>query len=68
MAKTYNDELLSAVHETAAGLRESDVMTKRKLKVFDEMCIIRPKTAAQRPGRVVDTKGPKGPAVRRPKI
>lgn len=39
MAKQYKSESLAAVHETALGLRDADVMTKRTMKAFDEMCL-----------------------------
>ena len=49
MAKRYRSDALAAVHETAAGLREAGVMSKRTMKAFDEMCLTRiePLTAAQ---------------------
>lgn len=36
MAKGYKREVLAAVHETALGMTEAGVMTKRTMKVFDE--------------------------------
>ena len=39
MAKQYKTEALAAVHETALGLTDAGVMTKRTMKAFDEMCL-----------------------------
>lgn len=39
MAKQYKSEALAAVHETALGLRDAGVMTKRTMKTFDDMCL-----------------------------
>jgi putative transcriptional regulator len=39
MAKQYRSDALAAVHEIAQGLREADVMDKRTMKAFDEMCL-----------------------------
>ena len=49
MAKRYRSDALAAVHETASGLHEAGVMTKRTMKAFDEMCLTRiePLTAGQ---------------------
>ena len=49
MAKRYKSNALAAVHETALGLHEADVMAKRTMKSFDEMCLtpVEELTAAQ---------------------
>ena len=39
MGKKYRSGRLAAVHETALGLYEADVMDKRTMKAFDEMCL-----------------------------
>ena len=39
MAKRYESEVLASVHETALGMVEAGVMSKRTMKVFDEMCL-----------------------------
>ena len=39
MARQYKSEALAAVHETALGLTEAGVMTKRTMKTFDELCL-----------------------------
>ncbi len=39
MAKQYKSEALASVHETALGLRDAGVVTKRTMKAFDEMCL-----------------------------
>ena len=39
MAKEYRSDALAAVHETALGMTEAGVMTKRTMREFDEMCL-----------------------------
>ena len=39
MPKQYRSGALAAVHEAALGLKEAGVMSKRTMKVFDEMCL-----------------------------
>ena len=40
MAERYASEVLAAVHEeTALGMTEAGVMSKRTMKIFDEMCL-----------------------------
>ena len=39
MGKQYRSDALAAVHETALGLTEAGVMSRRSMKVFDEMCL-----------------------------
>ena len=39
MARQYGSEVLASVHETALGMTEAGVMSKRTMKVFDEMCL-----------------------------
>jgi putative transcriptional regulator len=49
MAKQYRSNVLAAVHETAAGLRDAGVIDRGSMKTFDELCLMRiePLTAAQ---------------------
>lgn len=49
MAKRYRSNALAAVHETALGMSEAGVMTKRTMKAFDRMCLtpVEPLTARQ---------------------
>ena len=37
--KRYKSNALAAVHETALGLAEAEVMPKRTMKVFEELCL-----------------------------
>lgn len=39
MTKQYKSGALAAVHETALGLRDAEVMDKQTMKAFDEMCL-----------------------------
>ena len=39
MTKQYRSEALAAAHEAALGLAEADVMSKRTMRKFDEMCL-----------------------------
>jgi len=39
MAKQYKSDALAAVHETAAGLRESGLIAARTMKSFDDLCL-----------------------------
>jgi len=39
MGKQYRSDAFAAVHETALGLTEAGVMSRRSMKVFDEMCL-----------------------------
>lgn len=39
MARRYGSEGLVAVHETALGMTAAEVMSKRTMKEFDEMCL-----------------------------
>ena len=39
MTKQYKSEALAAAHEAALGLAEAGVMSKRTMRVFDEMCL-----------------------------
>ena len=39
MAKQYKSDTLAAVHETAQGLADAGVMSKRTMRKFDEMCL-----------------------------
>lgn len=47
--KRYRSAALAAVHETAQGLRDAGVITKRTLKSFDALCLtpVRPLSARQ---------------------
>jgi putative transcriptional regulator len=48
MSKTYRSDALAAIHETASDLHDADVMDKRTLRGFDELCLtsVRPMSAA----------------------
>ena len=39
MTKRYESEVLASVHETALGMTEAGVMSKRTMKAFDELCL-----------------------------
>ena len=39
MTKRYESEVLASVHETALGMMEAGVMSKRTMRKFDEMCL-----------------------------
>ena len=39
MPRQYGSDVLASVHETALGMREAGVMSKRTMKAFDEMCL-----------------------------
>lgn len=39
MARQYKSDVLASVHETALGMVEAGVMSKRTMKDFDEMCL-----------------------------
>ena len=39
MTRQYRSEALAAAHEAALGLAEAGVMSKRTMRVFDEMCL-----------------------------
>ena len=39
MPMQYRSGALAAVHEAACGLTEAGVMSKRTMKVFDDMCL-----------------------------
>ena len=39
MTKQYGSDILASVHETALGMTEAGVMSKRTMKDFDEMCL-----------------------------
>lgn len=39
MTRQYESEALAAAHEAALGLAEAGVMSKRTMRVFDEMCL-----------------------------
>ena len=39
MTRQYKSEALAAAHEAALGMTEAGVMSKRTMKVFDEMCL-----------------------------
>ncbi|MCY4041050.1 MAG: DNA-binding transcriptional regulator [Gammaproteobacteria bacterium] len=38
--KQYGSEVLASVHETAQGMTEAAVMSKRTMKSLDEMCLL----------------------------
>jgi putative transcriptional regulator len=37
--KQYRSALMAAVHETAEGLHDAGVMTKRTMREFDQLCL-----------------------------
>ena len=39
LSEYYKNEMLAAIHETALGLHEADVLNKMTMRVFDEMCL-----------------------------
>ena len=39
MIKTYKNNILAAVHETASGLRDAGLVDKRTMRRFDELCL-----------------------------
>ncbi len=39
MSEQYKSEMLAAIHETALGLHEADVLNKMTMRMFDEMCL-----------------------------
>lgn len=39
MSKTYRSDAMAAIHETASDLHDADVMDKRTLRKFDELCL-----------------------------
>ena len=39
MTRQYGSDVLASVHETALGMAEAGVMSKRTMKDFDEMCL-----------------------------
>ena len=39
MTRQYESELMASVHETALGMTDAGVISKRTMKAFDEMCL-----------------------------
>jgi putative transcriptional regulator len=39
MAKRHKSDALAAVHETALGLEEAGVLSRRSMRAFDAMCL-----------------------------
>lgn len=39
MAKKYRSDVMAAIHETASGLRDAGIVSKRTMKSFDELCL-----------------------------
>ena len=39
MNKTYQSEMMAAIHETASGLSEAGLLSKSTLHSFDELCL-----------------------------
>src|SRR3982751_1073126 len=39
MRKTYRSSALAAIHETASELHDAELMNKRTLRRFDELCL-----------------------------
>jgi putative transcriptional regulator len=46
---TYRDEIMAAIHETAADLHEIGVVDKQTMREFDELCLtpVQPLTGAE---------------------
>ncbi len=40
MGKQYRSEALASAHEAALGLVGADVMPRKTMRVFDEMCLM----------------------------
>ena len=38
-SETYRSDALAAIHETASDLHDADVMGKRTMRRFDELCL-----------------------------
>jgi putative transcriptional regulator len=38
-SKAYRSDALAAIHETASDLHDADVMDKRTMRRFDELCL-----------------------------
>jgi len=45
--QTYRSEALAAIHETASDLHDAEIMDKRTMRRFDELCLtpVRPLAA-----------------------
>ncbi len=39
MSKQYKSAAMAAIHETALGMHEANVIAKETMKTFDEMCL-----------------------------
>ncbi len=39
MVRQYGSDVLASVHETALGMAEAGVVSKRTMRDFDEMCL-----------------------------
>lgn len=48
-SKAYRSDALAAIHETAADLHDAQVMDKRTMRRFDELCLtpVRPLAAEE---------------------
>lgn len=48
-SRTYRSDALAAIHETASDLHDAEVMDKRTMRRFDELCLtpVRPLTAEE---------------------
>ncbi len=46
-SRTYRSDALAAIHETASDLHDAEVMDKRTMRRFDELCLtpVRPLAA-----------------------
>ena len=49
MKKQYRSPILASIHETAEGLHSADVMDKRTMREFNELCLtpVRPLKAKE---------------------
>lgn len=47
--RTYRSDALAAIHETASDLHDAEVMDKRTMRRFDELCLtpVRPLAAEE---------------------
>ena len=47
--KRYHDEVMAAIHETAAGLYEIGALDKQTMREYDELCLtpVRPLSAEE---------------------
>jgi putative transcriptional regulator len=39
MVKKYRSDVMAAIHETAAGLRDAGAISKQTMRSFDDLCL-----------------------------